>query len=159
MITKKELEDKKDYARLLYMQGEQQKTIAEKVGVSPQTITKWVNNGGWVEQRAAQNITRPELVNKLLRTVDRMIEAVNDSDDPDAANGLGDKLAKFAATIEKLDKHTSIVDVIEVFMAFSKWLQFQAEFDEDITPELLKTINKYHNQYINYLMQNKLINK
>lgn len=159
MITKKELEDKKDYARLLYMQGEQQKVIAEKVGVSAQTITKWVNVGGWVEQRAAQNITRPELVNKLLRTVDKMIEAVNDSDDPDAANGLGDKLAKFAATIEKLDKHTSIVDVIEVFMAFSKWLQFQAEFDEDITPELLKTINKYHNQYINYLMRNKLINK
>jgi uncharacterized protein YjcR len=159
MITKKELEDKKDYARLLYMQGEQQKVIAEKVGVSAQTITKWVNVGGWSEQRAAQNITRPELVNKLLRTVDKMIEAVNDSDDPDAANGLGDKLAKFAATIEKLDKHTSIVDVIEVFMAFSKWLQFQAEFDEDITPELLKTINKYHNQYINYLMQNKLINK
>lgn len=159
MITKKELEDKKDYARLLYMQGEQQKVIAEKVGVSAQTITKWVNVGGWVEQRAAQNITRPELVNKLLRTVDKMIEAVNDSDDPDAANGLGDKLAKFAATIEKLDKHTSIVDVIEVFMAFSKWLQFQAELDEDITPELLKTINKYHNQYINYLMQNKLINK
>lgn len=159
MGTKKELEDKKDYARLLYMQGEQQKVIAEKVGVSAQTITKWVNVGGWVEQRAAQNITRPELVNKLLRTVDKMIEAVNDSDDPDAANGLGDKLAKFAATIEKLDKHTSIVDVIEVFMAFSKWLQFQAEFDEDITPELLKTINKYHNQYINNLMQNKLINK
>lgn len=159
MITKKELEEKKDYARLLYMQGEQQKVIAEKVGVSAQTITKWVNVGGWVEQRAAQNITRPELVNKLLRTVDKMIETVNDSDDPDAANGLGDKLAKFAATIEKLDKHTSIVDVIEVFMAFSKWLQFQAEFDEDITPELLKTINKYHNQYINYLMQNKLINK
>ena len=159
MGTKIELEDKKDYAGLLYMQGEQQKVIAEKVGVSAQTITKWVNVGGWVEQRAAQNITRPELVNKLLRTVDKMIETVNDSDDPDAANGLGDKLAKFAATIEKLDKHTSIVDVIEVFMAFSKWLQFQAEFDEDITPELLKTINKYHNQYINYLMQNKLINK
>lgn len=157
MSTKKELEDKKDYARLLYMQGEQQKTIAEKAGVSPQTVTKWVNAGNWSEQRAAQNITRPELVNKLLRTVDKMIEAVNTSEDPDAANGLGDKLAKFAATIEKLDKHTSIVDVIEVFMAFSKWLQYQAQFDEDITPELLKTINKYHNQYINYLMQNKLI--
>lgn len=157
MSTKKELEDKKDYARLLYMQGEQQKTIAEKAGVSPQTVTKWVNTGNWSEQRAAQNITRSELVNKLLRTVDKMIEAVNTSEDPDAANGLGDKLAKFAATIEKLDKHTSIVDVIEVFMAFDKWLQYQAQYDEDITPELLKTINKYHNQYINYLMQNKLI--
>lgn len=84
-----------------------------------------------------------------------MLESVND--DPQAINGLGDKLAKFSATIEKLDKHTSIVDVIEVFMAFSKWLQFQAQFDEEITPELLKTINRYHNQYIDYLMQNKLI--
>ena len=53
MSTKKELEDKKDYARLLYMQGEQQKTIAEKAGVSPQTVTKWVNTGNWSEQRAA----------------------------------------------------------------------------------------------------------
>ena len=153
MSTKKELEDKKDYARLLYMQGEQQKTIAEKAGVSPQTVTKWVNTGNWSEQRAAQNITRPELLRKFHGFHITVKEAVNTSED----NGLGDKLAKFAATIEKLDKHTSIVDVIEVFMAFGKWLQYQAQFDEDITPELLKTINKYHNQYINYLMQNKLI--
>ena len=116
-----------------------------------------MNAEGWQEQRAAQNITRPELVNKLLRTIDKMLESVNNSEDPAAINGLGDKLAKFSSTIEKLDKHTSIVDVIEVFMAFSKWLQFQAQFDEDITPELLKTINRYHNQYIEYLMQNKLI--
>ncbi len=156
-LTKHQLEEKKEYARLLYMQGESQKMIAEKTGISPQTITRWVNDGGWSEQRAAQNITRPELVNKLLRTIDKMIESVNSSEDPDAAAGLGDKLAKFSATIERLDKHTSIVDVIEVFMAFSKWLQFQAQFDEGITPELLRTINKYHNQYINYLMQNKLI--
>ena len=156
-LTKHQLEEKKEYARLLYMQGESQKMIAEKTGISPQTITRWVNDGGWSEQRAAQNITRPELVNKLLRTIDKMIESVNSSEDPDAAAGLGDKLAKFSASIERLDKHTSIVDVIEVFMAFSKWLQFQAQFDEGITPELLRTINKYHNQYINYLMQNKLI--
>lgn len=156
-LTKQQLEEKKELARLLYMQGDAQKTIAEKTGISAQTITKWVNDNGWSEQRAAQNISRPELVNKLLRTIDKMIESVNNSDDPNAAEGLGDKLAKFSATIQKLDKHTSIVDVIEVFMAFSKWLQFQAQFDDGITPELLKTINKYHNQYITYLMQNKLM--
>ena len=149
MATKKELEEKRDLARILYMNGESQKSISSRTGISVQTVNKWVTQGGWQEQRAAQHITRPEL--------DKMLSQVNDSDDPDAISGLGDKLAKFSATIEKLDKHTSIVDVIEVFMAFSKWLQFQAQFDEDITPELLKTINKYHNQYINYLMQNKLI--
>ena len=34
--------------------------------------------------------------------------------------GLGDKLAKLSAVIEKLDKKANVVDAIEVFMAFSK---------------------------------------
>lgn len=155
MTTRKTLEDKKEYARLLFMQGEQQNTIAEKTGVSRQTINRWVTDNGWPEKRAAEHITRPELVNKLLRTIDRMIEQVNDSDDPEAVSGLGDKLAKLSSTIERLDKKASIVDVIEVFMAFSKWMQFRMTFDEGVTPELLKTINRYHDLYINELLQNK----
>lgn len=155
MATKKELEEKKEYARLLFMQGETQKVIAEKVGVSAVTINKWVAENGWQEQRAASNITRPELVNKLLHTIDKLIEQVNESEDPEAIAGLGDKLAKLSTTIERLDKKASIVDVIEVFMAFSKWMQFRMSFDDEITPELLKTINKYHDLYINELLQNK----
>lgn len=112
------------------------------------TINRWVADGGWQEQRAAANITRPELVNKLLHTIDRLIEQVNESKDPEAFNSLGDKLAKLSTTIERLDKKASVVDVIEVFMAFSKWLQYQSQFDDEITPELIKTINKYHNKYI-----------
>lgn len=148
MKTKKELEEKKEYARLLFMQGDTQKVIAEKTGVSAVTVNRWVADGGWQEQRAAANITRPELVNKLLHTIDRLIEQVNGSKDPEAFNSLGDKLAKLSTTIERLDKKASVVDVIEVFMAFSKWLQYQSQFDDEITPELIKTINKYHNKYI-----------
>ena len=155
MATKKNLEEKKEYARLLFMQGEMQKVIAEKAGVSAVTINKWVAENGWKEQRAAANITRPELVNKLLHTIDKLIEKVNESDDPEAMAGLGDKLAKLSTTIERLDKKASIVDVIEVFMAFSKWMKFRMSFDDEITPELLKTINKYHDLYINELLQNK----
>jgi transposase len=155
MATKKELEEKREYARLLFMQGETQKVIAEKVGVSAVTVNKWVAENGWQEQRAAANITRPELVNKLLLTIDRVIEQWKDCNDPEAMSGLGDKLAKLSATIERLDKKTSVVEVIEVFMAFSKWMQFRMSFDDGITPELLKTINKYHDLYINELLQNK----
>ena len=155
-MTKKEIEEKREYARLLYMEGNPQKMIADKVGVSAQTITKWVNSCGWSEQRAAKNITRPELVNKLLRTIDKMIDNVNESDDTNAVNGLGDKLVKVAATIAKLDKKASVVDAIEVFMAFGKWLQYQAQFDESITPEFIKQVNKYQDKYIGYMMQNKL---
>ena len=156
MKTRKELEEKKEYARLLFMQGDTQKNIEKKTGISAVTINRWVADGGWQEARAATNITRPELVNKLLHTINRLIEQVNESEDPEAMNSLGDKLAKLSTTIERLDKKASVVDVIEVFMAFSKWLQFQAQFDDEITPELIKTINKYHNRYINELLQTKM---
>lgn len=153
-MTKKDIEEKKEYARLLYMQGEPQNIIAEKTGVSAPTISKWVRESGWQQQRAATNITRPELVNKLLLTIDRLIERVNESDDPEAINSLGDKLSKLSSTIERLDKKAGIVDVVEVFMAFSKWLQYRMSFDDDITPELIKTINHYHDLYINELLKN-----
>ena len=86
---------------------------------------------------------------------DKFIEQVNESEDPEAINGLGDKLAKLSTTIERLDKKASIVDVVGVFMAFSKWLQFRMSFDDEVTPELLRTINKYHDLYITELLQSK----
>jgi len=74
MATKKEREQQREHARLLFMQGEPQKSIAEKVGVSAQTITKWVADGGWEQARAAANITRPELVNKILNSINVLLE-------------------------------------------------------------------------------------
>lgn len=91
---------------------------------------------------------RPELVNKLLLTIDTLITQVNSSDDPTLIAGLGDKLAKLSAVIEKLDKKANVVDAIEVFMAFSKWIEHRSTIDPDVTPELVKAINKYQDLYI-----------
>ncbi|MGL4956544.1 MAG: terminase gpP N-terminus-related DNA-binding protein [Bacteroidales bacterium] len=148
MATKKDLEQKKELARMLFMNGESQKRIADITGVSAVTINKWVSEGGWNEARAARQITRPELVNKLLLAINTLIEKVNNEGDPDAIANLGDKLSKLSSTIEKLDKKASVVDVIEVFMAFGKWLQHRASFDDELTPELLKAINRYQDIYI-----------
>jgi len=153
-MKKKELENKKTLARALYLSGMEQKEIAEKVGVSAVTVSAWANKEGWKEARAAKNITRPELVNKLLLTIDRLIEQVNSSEDPSLIAGLGDKLAKLSSVIEKLDKKANVVDVIEVFMAFSKWLEYRSHTDKELTPELQKAINKYQDRYITELMSN-----
>jgi len=150
--------EKKEYAKILFMAGEAQNSIADKIGISKQTIHKWVSEGGWSEQRAAANITRPELVNKLLRTIDTLIERVNESDDPNLIAGAGDKLSKFAATIEKLDKKANVVDAIEVFMAFGKWLQYRSQTDGELTPDLLKAINRYQDLYISELLGSKIGN-
>lgn len=147
-MTKAETEKKKSLARSLYLAGMEQNEIAEKVEVSRVTISKWCNADGWKEARAAKNVTRPELVNKLLLTIDKLITEVNESEDPSLIAGLGDKLAKLSSVIEKLDKKANVVDAIEAFMAFSKWLEYRATIDPSVTPELIKTINKFQDMYL-----------
>lgn len=147
-MTKAEIEKKKSLARSLFLSGMEQTEIAEKVDVSRVTISKWCTADGWKEARAAKNVTRPELVNKLLLTIDTLITQVNESNDPALVAGLGDKLAKLSAVIEKLDKKANVVDVIEVFMAFSKWIEYRSTIDPEVAPELVRAINKYQDLYI-----------
>ena len=147
-MTKADIEKKKSLARTLFLAGMEQTEIADKVGVSRVTISKWCVADGWKEARAAKNITRPELVNKLLLTIDKLIEQVNGSEDPNLIAGLGDKLSKLSSVIEKLDKKANVVDAIEVFMAFSRWLEYRSQTDREITPELIKAINKYQDKYL-----------
>lgn len=147
-MTKADIDKKKSIARSLYMAGMEQTEIADKVDVSRVTISKWCSSDGWKEARAAKSITRPELVNKLLLTIDTLITQVNDSKDPKLIAGLGDKLAKLSSVIEKLDKKANVVDAIDVFMAFSKWLEYRSQTDPEVTPELLKTINRFQDLYI-----------
>lgn len=147
-MTKAEIEKKKSLARSLFLSGMEQTEIAEKVDVSRVTISKWCTADGWKEARAAKNVTRPELVNKLLLTIDTLITQVNESNDPALVAGLGDKLAKLSAVIEKLDKKANVVDVIEVFMAFSQWIEYRSTIDPEVTPELVRAINKYQDLYI-----------
>ena len=147
-MTKAETEKKKALAKVLFLSGLEQQEIAEKVDVSRVTISKWCTSEGWKEIRAAKHISRPELVNKLLTTIDNLITQVNQSDDISEAAGLADKLSKLSAVIEKLDKKSNVVDAIEVFMAFGKWLEYRSKTDPDITPELIKVINKYQDRFI-----------
>lgn len=148
MASKKEMEQKKELARMYYMNGETQKAIAEKVEVSEQTISAWVEKDGWAARRAGINVTRPELVNKALAALNKVLDQVYESDDIELVSQLPDKLAKFASAIEKLDKKANIVSTIDAFMAFSKWIQYRATWDKSITPDFLRALNKYQDLYI-----------
>lgn len=153
-LSREQIEQKKTIGRSLYLSGMGQTEIADQLGVSRVTVSKWCTSEGWKEARAAKNISRPELVNKLLLTIDSLIESVNKSEDPTLIGSLADKLSKLSATIEKLDKKANVIDAIEVFMAFNRWIQDQASFDPEITPELIKAINKYQNKFLMARMQN-----
>lgn len=147
-LSREQMERKKQLGRSLYLSGMELTEIADQLGVSRQSVSKWCSTDGWKEARAAKNISRPELVNKLLLAIDNLIGQVNASGDPEAIGTLADKLSKLSSTIEKLDKKANVIDAIEVFMAFNRWIQDQACYDPDITPELIKTINKYQNKFL-----------
>lgn len=148
-MTKAELERKKDLARTLYLSGLEQIEIANKIGVSRVTISKWCNADGWKETRAAKTVSRPEIIRKLLRATNTLLDKVNASGNLDLIDSLGDQLSKLTAAIDKLDKsQANVVAAIEVFMAFSKWLEYRAQTDPDISPELIKAINKYQDKFL-----------
>lgn len=148
MATKQENERKRSLARSLFLSGMEMTEIADKVDVSRVTISKWCAADGWKEARAAKTITRPELVNMLLSTIHKLLVQVGETDDPASAAGLADKLSKLAAVIEKLDKKANVVDAIEVFKSLTEWLERRAATDPDVTPELIKMINKIQDKYI-----------
>lgn len=148
MAIRKDNATKISHAELLYKEGRMGKEIAKIVGVTEVTITSWIKKYGWKEKRAATAVSRPQLVNKLLGVIDDLLEKVKDSDDPMVLAGLSDKLSKFAATIEKLDKKANVVDTLEVFTAFGKWLQFRMTIDQELSIDIVKAINKYQDIYI-----------
>lgn len=156
MATRKENEQKKELARLYFMQGEDQKTIAVKVGVSETTLSRWATAGAWTEKRAGINITRPEIVNKNLVLIAKLLDKLNSEDVSLADVGkIVDQISKLAAAIERIDKKASAVDAIEVFTAMNKWLELRLVWDKNITPQFMNTFSKYQELYVNELMNKK----
>lgn len=149
MATKKEQEQKRELARLYYMQGDSQKSISEKVGVSAVTLGKWVEQGGWKEKKAGMNVTRPEIVNKNLVLISKLLDRLNSEDiDLKDVGKIVDQVSKLAAAIERIDKKANVIDAIEVFTALNRWLEARMEWDKNVTPELLAQISHYQDLYI-----------
>lgn len=151
-MAKQKKEDREKIARTLYFAGENQKEIAERVGVSEKTISKWVKDKRWKELRAARNITRPELTNKILLSIDKLLDNAINADEPD--DNFADKLAKFASAIEKIDRKISVVDLMDAFMAHSTWLQRRMASDKEIDRPFLRKAIKYHDLHVGEVMGN-----
>ncbi|MFR9574288.1 MAG: terminase [Rikenellaceae bacterium] len=138
-MAKKEMEQSKELARLYYLNGDSQKLIAERVGVSRVTIGKWVNDGNWDAIRTAKSVTRKELVAKMMR---------NASEKLDNKEMSFDEMSKLAATIKELDKQTNVITLLEVFTVYNEWLVARMQVDKELTPELVKTMNRYQDIFL-----------
>lgn len=148
-MTTIEREQKQSLAKILFLQGMPCKEIAEKVGVSANSVSKWAATGSWQEERAARTITRPQLVLKMLQELDKKL-ADGDWKPQD--------VAMVASAISKLDKQTNVVTVIEVFTKYQGWLAKRAEMDPDLDADFLKKTYHYQDKFINEQMSVTAIN-
>lgn len=146
---KNSLDKERELARLYYAQGDSQKAIAERIGVSAQTVNRWVKDGNWEELRAAKAISRKELVAKMLNKINERLES---------DNWTADEIIKAAAAVEKLDKKTNVVTMMEVFAAFGSWLASRMQIDPDLTPETVQVITKYQDIFIAEQMSASKVN-
>ena len=146
---------KQELARVLYMGGLPQEEILQKVEVSRQTLSRWINTLGWKEMKAARTITRPELVNKLLASINSLLDKANEPGNEDMFASLGDKLIKTATAIEKLERKASVVERTDTVIDFENWLAARRAEYPELTDEAFRLVNRLHNDYLNGLFAQK----
>lgn len=146
---------KQELARVLYMGGLPQEEILQKVEVSRQTLSRWINTLGWKEMKAARTITRPELVNKLLASINSLLDKANEPGNEDMLASLGDKLIKTATAIEKLERKASVVERTDTVIDFENWLAARRAEYPELTDEAFRLVNRLHNDYLNGLFAQK----
>lgn len=151
--TKRELDVLRDYACRLFLSGETQRVIAAKTGLTEATVSRWAREENWDARRREQNSSSAALVNSLMLAAKKISELIitklnkGETDDIDGITKLSDNIAKVMASAKRITKD----EIIDVIIDLEQWMMQRAETDEELTPELLTTINSLHKKYIEYI--------
>ena len=142
--------DKKTIAKTLYINGGgmTQEEIAEKVGVTRQTVARWLKAERWDELKASYTIT-PE---QILAGFNRQIIEINNKIDGReqgerfATPSESDTLVKLASAARKIVDDAGISDVVNVGIKFTNWLR-------PVNLDHAKLFNNYFDVFIKDLMK------
>lgn len=123
MGQKNTIAQKKEHAKLLYtVEGVTvQKELAERVGVSPQTINKWVNSEDWETLRSSLLLTKEAELRRLYRRftfLNDMIEERELADRKPVSNAEADALVKISTAIKNLETDVSAAEAMETMKNF-----------------------------------------
>lgn len=141
-------DNKKELAFILFMNGDLQKDICERVGTTSKTLQGWIEKDGWRERRSGANISRSELIQKGLLAMNTIMEKMLADKNTDNYASYMDQLIKCANTIEKLDKKNNVVNDMQAFTNFNNELKAMAGSDPDVTVDIIKHINRLQDKYI-----------
>lgn len=131
-------QQKKEWAGMLYVKDNlTQIEIADKVGVSRQTIARWTRDEKWEERKVGMTLTREQQIANLHRQIAEINKAISEKEEGQrfASPSEADTINKISAAIKKLETDVGVSDIISVGMKFINWLR---PFDLEKSKEFLK---------------------
>jgi transposase-like protein len=138
--------DKKELALSLYLNTDKtQAEIAERVGVSENTLSAWAIAGNWKTMKGARTTTRAQLITQLYQQCALIEEAaVDDKGNKRAMNHKEIQSVKMITkSISELDKTMSLDTYIQVMEEMMTWIW-------KIAPEQAKAIMGKVDGFVNH---------
>lgn len=140
--------DRKQKAKSLYLTGQyDQKEIANIVGASENTITKWKNEDQWESMKESLLTTRENELKRLYK----ILRILNDDIDFKGDAGIpinskeADAVLKITSAIKNLELETSIADKVEVGIAFINTVRSQ---DVELSKIIASWFDTFLKQFI-----------
>lgn len=124
--TSRTTQEKKDLAKLLFTRNNlSQKEIAERVGVDPKTIGKWVKDELWENLRKSLLVTKEEQLRFFYDQLDSLNKAITLR--PEGKRYADSKEANtfvmLTTSIRNMETETGVNEIIDVAKAFLNWLR------------------------------------
>lgn len=141
--------EKRDKAKSLYLTGQyNQKEIAEIIGTSEKTLSKWVNDpaGKWDDLKTSLLTTRNNELGRLYK----MLKVMNDSLDEKSELRIpinskdADAVLKLTQAIKNLEIETSIAEKVDVGTEF---INMVSKEDTALAKQISKWFDIYLNQF------------
>lgn len=122
MARTEAMQRKFNHAKLLYtVEGVTvQKELAERVGTTPQTITKWIKEEAWENLRASVIITKDAELHRFYMQITELNDFIMNKPKGErfANSKEADALVKLTGAVRQLETDTSVADTIEVLKNF-----------------------------------------
>lgn len=127
--------DKKYLAKVLFTREKlDQKVVAERVGVSEKTMSKWVNEENWRSLRDRLLVGKEEVLNNLYDQLAELNEVITDRPKGQryGSSKEADIQIKLTASIRNLETELAIADLVESGIRFIKYLQQTSDHEKVI---------------------------